>query len=113
MHKHPHMQEWLDDLRDPANQSKQGRARLQSGADKFCCLGRLCLVAEQHGVLVERTLAGRIRGQVLTDQPGVLRWVGGFMHVDDGIVVEGRDVAAYNDHVRLTFAQIADRLDPQ
>lgn len=108
----PRLQEWLDDLRDPANQSKQGTTCLQVSADRFCCLGRLCLVAERHGVYVDRTATGRVRGRTLLDQPRVDDWARSFMAVEHGIEVSGHNVAEYNDDSRKTFAQIADSLDP-
>lgn len=110
---HPHTKEWLDDLRDPDSQSKQGMCRLQSGADKFCCLGRLCLVAERHGASVKRTPTGRIQGTTLKDQPHVHSWAESRMYVNGDVYVMRHNVACYNDSDGLTFAQIADRIDPQ
>lgn len=40
---------WLADLRDPANQSLQGRGCLRSVDDKFCCLGRLANIVDPNG----------------------------------------------------------------
>jgi hypothetical protein len=37
---------WIADLR--ANPDKQGRDALRDGDNKFCCLGRLMMVADGH-----------------------------------------------------------------
>ena len=54
----------------------QGKGRLQK-KHRFCCLGIACLIAEQHGVFVNRALkTGEIVGSNLTSQPAVKEWLG-------------------------------------
>jgi hypothetical protein len=46
--------EWVRDLR--ANGDKQGKFYLRTAEDKFCCLGRVCLLAEKAGVPMQMRL---------------------------------------------------------
>jgi hypothetical protein len=94
--------EWVKALR--SGEYEQGRHRLQSEGNRFCCLGVLCLVAEQIGFVtpVRDSIEGSpLKGASLTFQP-------------DGLIDQVRnvesDVMCANDSGQ-TFVQIADWIE--
>lgn len=63
----------VEDLRTPGLQ--QAHSKLQRG-EAYCCLGRLCRIAEKHGVKVRKNGDGSLYGENLAAQPDVLDWAG-------------------------------------
>lgn len=95
---------WVDALR--SGEYKQGKGALQSG-DSFCCLGVACIVAEKHGVPVEK-VHGRVLGSHLSLQVGVQRWLG--LSDCTGIYSKGTSLAGLND-TGVPFSEIADIIE--
>jgi hypothetical protein len=89
---------WIDALR--SGKYKKGRKRLESNG-KFCCLGVLCFLASERGVIKRRELKdGSIQyGKNRDYLPSrVMRWAG-LTDFDPGI-----------DHDRVfTIAQLNDK----
>jgi hypothetical protein len=97
---------WIADLR--ANPDKQGRSALRSEDDKFCCLGRLMMVADGH-----------VRAHPRNEEYPSLNFAKKHgisstaidNHLNFVLEIGGRRTAAstHNDAGR-TFAQIADAI---
>lgn len=112
--------EWLKRLR--SGEYKQGRATLKAeyadGVVKFCCLGVLCEIAAEQGV-IERTTE-RTREVVFTSYDGdsagltgdVLSWA-----CIEGMDALGRlsggviSLSGMNDSGGRTFCEIADVIE--
>lgn len=98
---------WIADLR--ANPDKQGRDALRDGDNKFCCLGRLMMVADGH-----------VRAKVRDEEYPSLNFAKKHgisstakdNHLNFVLEIGGRRTTAstHNDEGR-TFAQIADAIE--
>lgn len=100
---------WIEDLR--AHPELQGVGELETADGKFCCLGRLCVLAVAAGVIEIDPLLERFSkfGQV----PGggllpikVADWAG----IDPNPSTGSRNMAYMND-VGETFLTIADSIE--
>lgn len=118
--------EWVRRLRSGDYLQGVGALRYAEDVDggyRYCCLGVLCAVAAEAGVVeyVERLEAYRgvhgdrdAYGGVLP--PAVVEWAG-LAHLNTGAdnpVIDGRDLASHNDGTstaQLTFARIADLIE--
>jgi hypothetical protein len=114
---------WVEDLR--ANVALQGKGTLCSidsdGNRRYCCLGRLCELAIQHGVAVraeDYTLpVGHDRHTLYDDKLGVppksvLTWAGFESDQELMFMIDGAKeyVSLYNDYGH-DFNQIADLIE--
>ena len=100
---------WVAALRDGGFEQTDGI--LQDGTG-YCCLGVLCVLAEEDGVYVEKA-GGRISGGALSEQLDVRVWSGAFYV---GKLVEMNDkLNAYEEHEAMShthnFKAIADHID--
>lgn len=108
---------WLNELEN--SDRVQGRHRLHTvmdGVEKFCCLGVLCDLAFQAGV-VTRWLVTRFgiprylyAGDSVTLPPEVITWAG--LHDYDPYVIVGvnyeRSLCGVNDDDGYSFREIAE-----
>lgn len=114
---------WVAALR--SGEYKQGRGRLRSSANEFCCLGVLCNLhaqanPEYAAMQSEPTLYGG--GDGLPPQTVTL-WAGFGLYENDPIINFERHrlpISAHNDGKwngkqipRRTFAEIADAIEAQ
>lgn len=70
--------EWVDALR--SGEFKQGKRFLQH-KDKYCCLGVACVIAERHGVLIDRDeiqIRGSLMQRPALDALGLRTAMGGY-----------------------------------
>lgn len=74
---------------------------LQDG-NSFCCHGVACLIAEQNGIPVYRSVYGRLFGDGIMYQRHVMRWMG--ISID-----EIWERVEWNDKDQLPFSEIAKR----
>lgn len=101
---------WTEDLR--ANPELQGFGVLEYN-EKFCCLGRLCLLAIKNGVKVTRVVSPI--GVVSYDNndialpQSVMDWAE-LDSVNPELPTTDNNLANAND-IRKTFAEIADMID--
>lgn len=111
---------WVQALR--SGSYEQGKGRLASHDDKFCCLGVLCEVAVEDGLTVTKTMSAgnTIRYDRAADYPplSVIAW----LDVDDLLdpvtptppegfpQAFGSTLDSMNDH-GFTFDQIADLIE--
>ncbi len=96
----PNMQLWVDDLL--TTDATQVQFRLTDGTG-FCCLGRLCEVAIQNGVPVEKSgVLYDLNGAGLPKR--VREWADVSGDLEDRCM-------AFNDEDRLTFQQIAAEIE--
>lgn len=87
---------------------KWGKSTLHAPGDKFCCLGVACVVADKHGIPVQR-LEGRVAGALLSNQRDVMKWLGLSTGAGD-FVRDGdtNDLTCINDRAkRNPFKKIA------
>lgn len=121
--------EWLRRLR--SGDYRQGHRQLRQldveGYPTYCCLGVLCELAVERGVVTRRdqdpegydvdTYVAPPRDDLLTDvpeasdtypPPTVVRWAG---LPDPDPVVAGRSLSGWNDDERTNFARIADLIE--
>lgn len=71
----------------------------ESAGHSYCCLGVACVVAEEHGINIER-YEGKIRGVILTDtQEKVKNAL--------GISTAGEDKLAFLNDGGMSFKSIA------
>lgn len=101
-------QKWVDALR--SGEYKQGAGRLRYSDDNsFCCLGVLCELAAQAGVIGPYDpLEGRYDGASATLPPSVMGWAG--LEDNRGRYVgqdNSKELSQENDGGK-TFAEIAD-----
>lgn len=111
--------QWIADLR--SGKYPQGRGALRNSDGTFCCLGVLCEIAVDNGVLVrtelfkyrdadQRTIAG-----TLDDSSLMLEWAG--LELGNGAgeftTPQGKveRLTELNDRYDFTFSQIADVID--
>lgn len=100
-------QKWVAALR--SGEYVQGRAKLRSGDDQFCCLGVLCDVLVQDGELPEPVYASGCNdfeyNYSATNLPESTR-------EDLGISPEGQDrLMRMNDHEGASFDIIANYIE--
>lgn len=112
---------WVEDLR--ANPDKQGIGQLNSGTEQ-CCLGRLCMLAVQAGIISEYRLGtiGYGLDKYSADKSylpiPVQKWAGldtlPDMQRDPIITIDGvaRRCSEHND-APVPFTKIADAIDEQ
>lgn len=65
------MKKWVKALR--SGKFQQGTAKLQHH-DTYCCLGVLCKLAEQEGIVIHKDFYNQIEGQELNKQTFVRDW---------------------------------------
>lgn len=106
---------WVEALRN--GNYEQGRSALKSGntVPQFCCLGVLCDLAEQEGIVESSgggmytrfTATADLYDSSMTTLPrAVADWAG--IELESGLV--GR-VMTMNDHEGKSFDEIADHID--
>lgn len=122
---------WVNALR--SGQFKQGRSRLTTptvdGRERYCCLGVLCEIAVQDGVVERTDVHGEVYYGNLGDRSStalpsaVLRWAEmGDRYTDpyrtqekypctDATPDYKATLVDLNDDRRYTFAQIADVIE--
>ena len=64
---------WLQDLE--TTDAPQTRSALENDYG-FCCLGRACVVARQHGIAVNCDMVGVLKGISLNDQGACFEMAG-------------------------------------
>ena len=107
---------WIAALRDP--EARQYRERLGSFSGGRCCLGVLCDLAVQDGIIDPPTTddAGDLRyadEDVELPEP-VIAWAGldSLVETDQpNPRVQGEHLATWNDDYRKTFPEIADMIE--
>lgn len=101
---------WTADLR--ANPELQGFDALEQN-EKFCCLGRLCLLAIKNGVKVIRHVSDSgfvsYDNEVFLLPKSVVKWAGLDSHNPE-IPTADYNLVNAND-IGKTFAEIADLID--
>ncbi len=122
---------WLSKLRDPEMKQTPGALGYKSkdGAEQFCCLGVLCEIAVEDGVLTREILDNGTFQYITTDGErqrmvlpyAVQRWaeiaenpevnVTGFDVTIDGGEREYASLSELNDYAGKSFSQIADVID--
>ena len=105
--------EWVRRLR--SGDYKQGRGQLRNKNDRYCCLGVLCEMAAEVGVVNARPLryGWDYGGSVGTLPPAVREWSGvrgdtGFIKPKEG---SADDLVMLNDDEGYTFKRIADVIE--
>lgn len=101
----PRQQKLVDTLR--SGKYEQGRGMLQSGTNKFCCLGVACDLAAKDGVNVGYQV-GRLIGVTLSQQAPVKEYYG-FADSTGGYDPEC-SLASKNDR-GVPFPEIADIIE--
>lgn len=102
---------WVAALR--SGEFRHGKYTLQNG-DCYCCLGVLCVVAEKHGVKVNKFSDGWLVGSSLYSQAQVRGWVGMATHngaILDPLRCRNMYLTELNDNDGKSFAQIADIIE--
>jgi hypothetical protein len=128
MSKNPEIKAaWVAWLRDPKN--RQGREVLRTADGKFCCLGGLCELAVQagvvdrldgHHIIASRYISTADRNDVssTTLPQAVVAWAGvadcnPSIAFNDG-ELSGTEVLSYvNDNLHFSFETIADLIEEQ
>lgn len=104
---------WVAALR--SGEYKQGKDRLRSRDNKFCCLGVLCnLHAQAHPeIAAMQPRADAYMGEEGYYPAAVAEWAG-LRHRMLTVSIEGNDsnIASHNDR-GATFEQIADAIEAQ
>lgn len=114
---------WLERLR--SGQYQQGRVNLRNADDEFCCLGILCEIAVEEGVIPAPSLSpedspvyrygnrGRITSlpDEVSEWSGVARWGGLFNTVR--INSYSYDNLAHMNDDGIPFAKIADVIEKE
>lgn len=116
-------QRWVTALTDGSR--TQGRQRLKRADGPMCCLGVLCDLAEQDGIVVSRRLDGNSSWiyRSVTDArdesrvylpDAVMKWAG-LSSVEPFVDYDERrfSLTELNDHYQLTFSQIAEIINNQ
>ncbi len=98
---------WLAALR--SGEYAQGRGRLKNNSDEFCCLGVACdvsglgkWVCSPRGMPAYLIEGDSVRGLGL---PSALRYKLGLTNDQEDELIN------YNDSDKMTFTQIADRIE--
>jgi hypothetical protein len=94
---------WIEELR--SGKYQQGHGALQT-AQGYCCIGVACtLFSPTHLIDVDGKLAGLLPLYSLNDP----NWL---INIDNHFetITQGVPLSALNDHLRLTFDEIADCL---
>ena len=104
--------EWADDLR--ANVDKQGKGKLRTVDDKFCCLGRLCNLIDSDGWKQDAGTwwwGGDINAFLLP--PGeITQQIGELVDPVSQVSVQHlNDLLTSNDEHTHTFSDIADVIE--
>src|SRR5690606_10344654 len=113
-----YLQEWVDALR--SGKYVQGKYRLhsiESDQDNFCCLGVAChIFAERENLHKEQTKIGHVSyNTLLCSLPDRLSEVLGINHIGElkKRVSNCGTLTGLNDHIEMTFAEIADVIEQQ
>lgn len=107
---------WIEDLR--TTEAPQTTEVLHDTFG-FCCMGRLCVVAIAAGVNVDAAPTGGPEGIVTYDcsdafpPDSVKGWLDPEGDLDCGERTQYDVFADWNDSERLTFHEIADRLEAE
>jgi hypothetical protein len=103
---------WANDLR--ANADKQGKNFLNKQDKEFCCWGRLCELAVQHGVITDKTIDkdGYISyvGDAFGPTFKLSNWVGISQFTTFDIGDQSNTLMNYNDS-GVSFHDIADAIE--
>lgn len=106
--------EWVTELRNPAR--TQGTGLMRDGEGRQCCLGVLCDIAVNHGVISPPSLGTdilyyRYDGCGFFLSYKVTEWAG--MTYNPSVPYNGHQesLTFLNDVKRLTFPQIADLIE--
>lgn len=99
---------WISALR--SGEYQQGKHKLQTDSNSFCCLGVACKVYEKEtGVKLPTDSNGNIKGGCLYSYKQVMRWVG--LRTDTGKPKNGSlPLTKLNDR-GISFRDIADILE--
>ena len=101
---------WVKALR--SDEYTQSTNYLQNGAG-HCCLGVLCEIGRNSGVLINKSLGGQIKGETLNDQSAIKKWAG--MRTGQGkfkFKHPNNNLTALNDE-GYTFEEIADIIEKE
>lgn len=113
---------WVEKLRDPnIKQTKGVLHSVRGGQEKFCCLGVLCTLAaeagvveakrQEAGILVRYGPPGGVFGYEDNVLPDVVsRWAGLDGHQSPTLPVSGHALAVMNDR-GIRFSVIADLIE--
>lgn len=121
---------WLEALRsDKYKQGKMCLGKVSKGNNLYCCLGVLCEIAHEHGIVTktENTQNGLHRfvydGQEQYLPPTVVKWAGLAKHITQNaqecpIVYYGKHedrvlISELNDFRCCDFNEIADIIEEQ
>jgi hypothetical protein len=109
---------WVEALR--SGNFKQGRNLLRSMDDSYCCLGVLCELAHQAGVIPAPEPSTKAGGDPIyyqyQDRTGfppddVKEWAGLSRNVSGDINPEIGELTRMNDAKRATFGEIANWIE--
>lgn len=103
-------EKWVEALR--SGDYKQGKSQLAFN-DKYCCLGVLCELAFQEGI-VEKTKTDESNSTYYDNDwaylpKKVMAWSG--IRNNSGAPLSGTALSVLNDEENYTFDQIADVID--
>ena len=114
---------WVEKLR--SDEFQQGQGYLRDCGDNYCCLGVLCEIAVEEGVIAAPTISkdggdcytywGESTGSWAQLPPEVKAWA----QFDDDYVLFGlgggidATLVTINDDLKYTFDQIADLIENQ
>jgi len=105
---------WVAALR--SEKYKQGRSRLRSSANNFCCLGVLCNIhAQEHPkIAAAQKTSLEYMGSYARLPDAVRHWAGLKPGLDEAIRIAGElnFLAAHNDR-GVPFSKIADAIEEQ
>ena len=97
---------------------KQGKHRLQTNDNLFCCLGVICKTAQKQGIRVNLNFNGILIGEDLSSQTEVLNWInlnsfqGYFSGIPEKIKnININNLTTLNDSGDCSFSEIADILE--
>lgn len=108
---------WLEALR--SGKFKQGRGQLRDSRDQLCCLGVLCELAVQDGVIPEAQLdegfykyMSEGLAHYLYPPQSVADWAG-LPQTNPRAVSTNQALSVLNDGRHYTFAHIADIIEKE
>jgi hypothetical protein len=98
---------WVEALR--SGKHTQGTGMLENYDGSLCCLGVVCLVAEETGIkLVRSDSDNRIAGGNLSNQPEVQKWLN--LNSPLGHFLGEKSLTVLNDNGK-TFEELADVIE--